>query len=111
MALTGLLGGFGHYLLIIAHRLAPPAVLAPFMYTQLVWVIALGFLVFADLPNLWTITGASIVVASGLYCCTASVLWASAAAATAGIGGVAGALASGLSCRPFSGFRPFEDHL
>ncbi len=67
MALTGLLGGFGHYLLIIAHRLAPPAVLAPFMYTQLVWVIALGFLVFADLPNLWTITGASIVVASGLY--------------------------------------------
>ena len=67
MTLTGLLGGFGHYLLIIAHRLAPPAVLAPFMYTQLVWVIALGFVIFADLPNLWTITGASIVVASGLY--------------------------------------------
>ena len=67
MTLTGLLGGFGHYLLIIAHRLAPPAVLAPFMYTQLVWVILLGFVIFADLPNLWTITGASIVVASGLY--------------------------------------------
>jgi drug/metabolite transporter (DMT)-like permease len=67
MVLTGLLGGVGHYLLIVSHRLAPPAVLAPFMYTQLVWVIALGFLIFADLPNLWTITGASIVVASGLY--------------------------------------------
>jgi drug/metabolite transporter (DMT)-like permease len=67
MALTGALGGFGHYLLIIAHRLAPPAVLAPFMYTQLIWVIALGFLIFADLPSLWTVAGASIVVASGLY--------------------------------------------
>ena len=67
MALTGILGGFGHYLLIIAHRLAPPAVLAPFMYTQLIWVIALGYLIFADLPNLWTIAGASVVVGSGLY--------------------------------------------
>ena len=63
----GALGSVGHYLLIIAHRLAPPAVLAPFMYTQLVWVIALGYLVFADLPTHWTLAGAAIVVASGLY--------------------------------------------
>ncbi len=37
------------------------------MYTQLVWVIALGFMVFADVPNHWTLAGAGIVVASGLY--------------------------------------------
>lgn len=63
----GALGSTGHYLLIIAHRLAPPVVLAPFMYTQLIWVIALGYLIFADLPNHWTVAGAATVVASGLY--------------------------------------------
>ena len=67
MVLTGALGSIGHYLLIIAHRLAPPSVLAPFLYTQLIWVIALGYFVFGDLPNHWTIAGAGIVVASGLY--------------------------------------------
>jgi drug/metabolite transporter (DMT)-like permease len=67
MIVMGAFGAFGHYLLIIAHRLAPAVVLAPFMYTQLVWVIVLGFMVFADVPNSWTLAGAGIVVGSGLY--------------------------------------------
>ena len=64
---TGLAGGFGHYLLIAAHRLTPAAVLSPFIYTEIVWVTILGFIVFGDLPTRWTITGAAIVIASGLY--------------------------------------------
>ena len=64
---TGAAGGFGHYLLIAAHRLAPAAVLSPFIYTEIVWVTVLGFSVFGDLPTRWTLTGAAIVVASGLY--------------------------------------------
>jgi drug/metabolite transporter (DMT)-like permease len=67
MVATGVIGSFGHYLLIAAHRLAPAAVLSPFIYTEIVLVIALGFLVFGDLPNRYTLTGAAIVVASGLY--------------------------------------------
>jgi drug/metabolite transporter (DMT)-like permease len=67
MVATGMLGSFGHYLLIVGHRLAPAAVLAPFIYSELVWVIALGFLVFGDLPNRWTLAGSAIVIASGLY--------------------------------------------
>jgi drug/metabolite transporter (DMT)-like permease len=67
MIVCGAFGSVGHYLLIIAHRHAPPAVLAPFIYSQLVWTIILGYLVFADLPNRWTLAGAAIVVASGLY--------------------------------------------
>jgi drug/metabolite transporter (DMT)-like permease len=67
MFAAGALGSFGHYLLIAAHRLAPAAVLSPFIYTEIVLVIVLGYLVFGDLPNRWTITGAAIVVASGLY--------------------------------------------
>ncbi|TYC60618.1 DMT family transporter [Rhodobacterales bacterium] len=67
MLLTGCLGGGGHYLFIMAHRIAPAPVLAPFIYSQIVWMIILGYLVFADVPSLSTIAGASIVVASGLY--------------------------------------------
>jgi drug/metabolite transporter (DMT)-like permease len=67
MLVMGALGSIGHYMLIVAHRGAPPVVLAPFMYTQLIWVIALGYFVFGDLPNNWTAAGAVIVVGSGLY--------------------------------------------
>ena len=67
MILIGALGSAGHYLLIVGHRLAPASVLAPFIYTQLVWTTTLGFLVFGDVPHRWTIVGGLIVVSSGLY--------------------------------------------
>ena len=67
MVLIGALGSGGHYLLIRAHRLAPASTLAPFIYTQMIWTTALGFLVFGDVPHFWTIVGGSIVIASGLY--------------------------------------------
>lgn len=67
MIAIGAFGTVGHYLLIIAHRMAPPSVLAPFMYSQLIWVIAIGYMVFDDIPSGWTLAGAAVVVASGLY--------------------------------------------
>jgi drug/metabolite transporter (DMT)-like permease len=67
MCAMGVLSGIGHYLLIMGHRLAPAAVLAPFIYTEIVWMIALGFLVFGDVPNRWTLAGVAVVIASGLY--------------------------------------------
>jgi drug/metabolite transporter (DMT)-like permease len=63
----GTLGSVSHYLLIAAHRRAPASVLSPFIYTQIVWAIALGYLVFANMPTQWTLIGSAIVVASGLY--------------------------------------------
>jgi drug/metabolite transporter (DMT)-like permease len=67
MVLLGALGSGGHYLLIRGHRLAPASTLAPFIYTQMVWTTALGFLVFGDVPHRWTIIGGLLVVSSGLY--------------------------------------------
>jgi drug/metabolite transporter (DMT)-like permease len=63
----GLAGSFGHYLLIQAHRLAPASVLAPFSYTQIIWMIILGYILFGDVPNNYTLLGAAIVVGSGLF--------------------------------------------
>ncbi|WP_236841690.1 DMT family transporter [Bosea sp. PAMC 26642] len=67
MVVMGGLGGFGHWLLILAHRLAPATVLAPFIYSQIIWMIALGWFVFGQFPDRWTFVGAAIVIASGLY--------------------------------------------
>lgn len=64
---TGIFGAGGHFLFILAHRIAPAPLLAPFMYIQIVWMIALGFLVFADVPTFSTLAGSAVVVASGLY--------------------------------------------
>ncbi|RDV05757.1 DMT family transporter [Undibacter mobilis] len=67
MGMTGFFGGFGHYLLVRGHRLAPASTLSPFIYTQMVWTSSLGFLVFGDVPHFWTIVGSVVVIGSGLY--------------------------------------------
>jgi drug/metabolite transporter (DMT)-like permease len=67
MLVMGLAGGFSHHLLIKAHTIAPAPTLAPFIYTQIIWMILLGYLVFGDVPDIFTIIGAGIVVSSGLY--------------------------------------------
>ena len=59
--------GFGHFLVMTAHRFASAATLAPYVYIQLVWTIISGYLVFSDVPSIWTVVGAGVVVASGLY--------------------------------------------
>jgi drug/metabolite transporter (DMT)-like permease len=63
----GVFGGFGHWLLIRAYRIATTTALAPYPYLQMVWMIALGYLVFAQFPDGWTLVGAGIIVACGLY--------------------------------------------
>jgi drug/metabolite transporter (DMT)-like permease len=64
---TGLWGGLGHYIFILAYRHAPATTLAPFIYFGLITHTALGYLVFDQLPDEWTIAGAMIVIASGIY--------------------------------------------
>jgi drug/metabolite transporter (DMT)-like permease len=63
----GVVASIGQWLVILAHRLAPASSLAPFFYGQLVWAALAGFLVFGDRPDGWTLTGAAIIVTSGLY--------------------------------------------
>jgi drug/metabolite transporter (DMT)-like permease len=62
----GVAGAVGHLMLIQAHRLAPASALAPFLYTQIVWMISAGYIFFGDVPDIWTLVGAAIVVVSGL---------------------------------------------
>ena len=67
MLFLGFCGAFGHYMLIRAHHLAPAPTLAPFTYTAILWMTALGYVVFGDVPSVWTLAGGAIVIGSGLY--------------------------------------------
>ncbi|WP_293856315.1 DMT family transporter [uncultured Alsobacter sp.] len=67
MASMGIYAALGHYLLIVAYKKAPAAVVAPFIYTQLLWMNVLGYLVFGDVPDRYTLLGGLVVAGSGLY--------------------------------------------
>ena len=47
--------------------MAPAAVIAPLSYVELVGTATLGYLIFANFPDVWTWVGAAIIIASGLY--------------------------------------------
>ena len=66
-AALGVFGCLGHFTLIKAFQSAPATVVAPFSYASIIWAILYGFLFFGDLPDLWTLAGASIIAAGGLY--------------------------------------------
>jgi drug/metabolite transporter (DMT)-like permease len=57
----------GHWLLVSAFRYADASLLAPFSYLQLLWASIFGYLMFAALPDSWTLVGAVIIACSGLY--------------------------------------------
>ena len=63
----GLVGGLGHLMVAQAHRYASAAVLAPFLYQQIVYMGLLGWLVFGHVPDVAVVSGAAIVTFSGLY--------------------------------------------
>jgi drug/metabolite transporter (DMT)-like permease len=61
------LGGLGHYCMIKALQLAPAVVVQPFSYTLLLWAVVIGYVGFGDLPDGWTLLGATVIVAAGTY--------------------------------------------
>lgn len=65
-ALLGSLGCFGHYLLIKAFEKASAPTLAPFLYGQIVSVLILGYVVFGQFPDGWSLVGIAVIVGSGL---------------------------------------------
>ena len=64
---AGLTGGMGHFASATAHRYASAAVLGPFLYQQIIYMTFLGWLMFDQIPDPMVVTGALLVVASGLY--------------------------------------------
>jgi drug/metabolite transporter (DMT)-like permease len=66
-AFAGTIAGSGFLLLAQAFRSAPAALIAPFQYSQMLYGILAGLLVFGDVPQPRMLVGAAIIVLSGLY--------------------------------------------
>jgi drug/metabolite transporter (DMT)-like permease len=67
MMALGAVYGIGHYLLIRGLEIAEASVVSPFIYTQIIWAGLLGYVFFDNLPDAATLSGAAIVISSGLY--------------------------------------------
>jgi drug/metabolite transporter (DMT)-like permease len=67
LALSGVLFGLAHFLVIRAFALAQASLLAPFTYAQLVGAVIFGSLVFGQMPDATTFIGAGLVVCAGIY--------------------------------------------
>ena len=63
----GVYGSVGHLFVIKAHRIAPAPSIAPAVFSQVIWMMALGLIVFGQWPDGWTLVGIAVIVASGLY--------------------------------------------
>jgi drug/metabolite transporter (DMT)-like permease len=48
-------------------KLASASVVVPYQYTLIVWSVVFGWLMFAELPDTYTLAGAAIIVAAGLF--------------------------------------------
>ncbi len=66
IASLGIYGGTGHLLMTRAFRHAPASTLSPFLYTQLIWAILLGWMFYDHLPDLLSIAGMAVIAISSL---------------------------------------------
>jgi drug/metabolite transporter (DMT)-like permease len=64
---ASLMLSIGYQCIVLAMRQGEIAIIAPFRYTSLVWSIGIGVIFFAEAPDIWTIVGVGIIMASGLY--------------------------------------------
>ncbi|MDP6564409.1 MAG: DMT family transporter [Alphaproteobacteria bacterium] len=67
LALAGLFLCGAHFLHIETFRFAEAALVTPFKYVSLLWGVVIGFLLWADVPDRWTVAGACLVIGSGLF--------------------------------------------
>ncbi len=67
IAVLGVSGAVGQYLIVHAFRCAPASVIAPFEYSALLWGITLDWIVWSAIPGARMLAGAGVVIVSGLY--------------------------------------------
>jgi drug/metabolite transporter (DMT)-like permease len=67
IVLAAVLVLIGYQSVIVAMRTGEISFVAPLRYTSLIFSALLGWLFFAEIPDAWTVIGAAIIIASGLY--------------------------------------------
>lgn len=63
----GVFGTLGQFLMLRSYDFAEASLLAPFAYTEIIMATLLGWLVFGDFPDGYTVLGVGVLIASALY--------------------------------------------
>ena len=67
LCLLGIVAMASHVCVNRSLKLAPASVVVPYQYTTIVWAVVFGYWVFGDVPDVWMLTGAAIIVDAGLF--------------------------------------------
>ena len=67
LALLGIVSTIAHVSVNKALKLAPASVVMPYQYSQIIWAVMLGYLVFGDWPDQTMLLGSGIIVMAGLF--------------------------------------------
>jgi len=67
LGLIGILATLGHLAMTGAFKVADATVVFPVDYTRLVWASVIGYLVFSEVPDVWTWVGGTIIFSSTTY--------------------------------------------
>ena len=62
----GFLGGLGQILLTSSYRFADVSIVAPFEYVSMLFALAIGYWLFDEVPTLWMLGGAALIIAAGV---------------------------------------------
>ena len=62
LVVIGILGSLGHLLFVQAYKLADISLVEPAMFMRMVWAAVIGFVLFAEFPDMWTWIGAAVIV-------------------------------------------------
>lgn len=65
LCVSALGSGIGNYMLVIASKTTPASLMAPLIYTQLIYATLAGFIVFGHIPDMLTLIGLGLILASG----------------------------------------------
>ena len=67
LAVAAVFMAAGNFLSVLAFRGVDVSVVAPFRYSHLIWAGLAGFIVFGEIPDGWSVVGATLIVGSGIY--------------------------------------------
>ena len=67
LALLGIVAALAHLCVNRSLKLAPAAVVTPYQYSQIVWGVLFGYLIFGDIPDWRLVCGSGLIIAAGFY--------------------------------------------
>jgi drug/metabolite transporter (DMT)-like permease len=67
LVLIGVFGTVGHLLFVQAYKMADISLVEPAIFTRMIWAALIGFVLFAEFPDLWTWIGGAVIVVGTTY--------------------------------------------